>query len=137
VEIKATAQPMNTRVKLQCNVFFWAALCAASRGGFADNFADAHYDASSDELVVTLRYSGTNPNHNFAIQWGPCSAPNEGSSSNRVDATITDDQWKDAARQPFKKTVRFSVAQLACRPARVTLRTAPRYYYTVEIPAAR
>jgi hypothetical protein len=121
---------------------FFRVLCASlgaftvPQSSFADNFAEAHYDASSDELVVTMRYSGTNPNHKFAIQWGRCSPPKEGSSDAQVDATITDDQWNDAARKPFKKTVRFNLAPLACRPALVTLRTAPRYYYQLEIPAA-
>jgi hypothetical protein len=132
---------MDTPIKLQHNLLLWAgvcasvALCAVARPGFADNFAQAYYDASTDELVVTMRYSGTNPNHKFAIQWGQCSAPKEGSSAQQVDATITDDQWKDAARKPFKKVVRFSLAQLACRPASLTLHTAPRFYYTLQIPA--
>ena len=102
-KIKGKAQSMDIQGKLQRNVIIGTvcasvALCTVTRTGFADNFADAHYDASSDELVVTMRYQGTNPNHTFAIQWGPCSPPQEGSSDNRADATLTDDQWRDAAR---------------------------------------
>ena len=32
----------------------------------ADHFVDARYDAQSDELVVTMRYKGTNPNHDHS-----------------------------------------------------------------------
>ena len=110
---------------------------AVPSGAFADNFADAHYDASTDELVVTMRYSGTNPDHNFSVQWGACTDSNDDSGVQRVDATIEDDQWRDAARELFKKTIRVSLAQLACRPVVLTIHTAPRFYYTLRIPAAR
>jgi hypothetical protein len=110
---------------------------AVPPGAFADNFADAHYDAATDELVVTMRYSGTNPDHNFSVQWGACTDSNDDSGVPRVDATIEDDQWRDAARELFKKTIRVSLAQLACRPAVLTIHTAPRFYYTLSIPAVR
>src|SRR5450432_332754 len=34
---------------------------AVQQGALADNFVDARYDPSTDELVVTMRYSGTLP----------------------------------------------------------------------------
>ena len=92
-------------------------LLAAPQSARADNFVDAHYDASSDELVVTLRYSGTNPDHNFSLQWGACTDATDHSGVSRIDATMEDDQWRDAARELFTKTVRVSLAPLACRPA--------------------
>jgi hypothetical protein len=46
-----------------------------------------------------------------------------------------DQQFQDAARKNFRKTVRISVADVDCRPAAVTLRTAPRFFYTLTIPA--
>jgi hypothetical protein len=106
-------------------------------GAFADNFVDARYDPSTDELVVTMRYSGTNPDHNFSVQWGACTDSSDDSGVQRIDATIEDDQWRDAARELFTKTIRVGLAQLACRPAVLTLHTAPRFYYTLSIPAAR
>jgi len=46
-----------------------------------------------------------------------------------------DDQFEDAEQRDFSKTVRFSLAGLPCpRPASVTLRTAPRFFYTLTIP---
>jgi len=35
------------------------------------------------------------------------------------------------------KTTRFSLADLPCRPVKLTLRTAPRFYVTLQIPAQR
>lgn len=121
----------------------WVALCsilgalATGPSARADNFADAHYEASTDELVVTMRYSGTNPDHNFNVQWGACTEPGDSSGIQRIDATIDDDQWRDAAREVFDKTIRVSLAQLTCRPALLTLHTAPHFYVTVSIPTAR
>jgi hypothetical protein len=50
-----------------------------------------------------------------------------------VAVEVLDDQWRDQAQREFKKTVRFSLADMPCRPAKVTLRTAPRFTYTVVI----
>ena len=110
---------------------------AAPQNSTADNFVDAHYDAATDELVVTMRYSGTNPDHNFNVQWGACSEAGDDSGVQKIDATIDDDQWRDAARELFTKTIRVSLGSLSCRPVMLTLHTAPHFYYTVSIPAAR
>jgi len=98
----------------------------------ADNFSRVYYDANSGELVVVMRYRGTNPDHGFSLKWGSCS---EASSGNlpEVAAEVLDDQWRDQAQREFKKTVRFSLAELPCRPVKVTLRTAPRFTYTLVI----
>jgi hypothetical protein len=110
---------------------------AMRRLAVADNFADVHYDASTDDLVVTMRYRGTNPDHNFNVQWGMCTDFTDNPGVHRIDATIEDDQWKDPAREPFKKTIRVSLGQLTCRPAVLTLHTAPHFFYALRIPAAR
>jgi hypothetical protein len=105
-------------------------------GGFveADNFANVYYDARKDQLVVTVFYRGTNPDHHFSLQWGRCKQLDDGSGQEIV-AEVLDSQWQDIASQDFKKTTRFSLADLACRPSTLTLRTAPRFYYTLNIPA--
>ena len=99
-----------------------------------DTFSGVSYDAGHDELVVTMAYRGTNPDHTFSLKWGPCeTSANAGESE--IVAEVLDSQWQDAARQPFKKTTRFSLADLQCRPVKLTLRTAPRFYVTLQIPA--
>jgi hypothetical protein len=46
-----------------------AMLTTAAR---ADNFANVYYDTAKDQLVVTLFYRGTNPDHRFSLKWGEC-----------------------------------------------------------------
>ena len=114
-------------------------LCALSAAGpfdvaRGDTFSGVSYDPDHDELVVAMAYRGTNPDHTFSLKWGPCQTLADASGSEIV-AEVLDSQWQDAARQPFKKTTRFSLADLPCRPVKLTLRTAPRFYVTLQIPA--
>ncbi len=100
----------------------------------ADNFANVYYDRRTDELVVTMWYRGTNPNHNFSLKWGECQAQQAGKLPG-VTAQVLDDQWKDLAQHGYKKTTRLSLSALPCgRPVSVTLRSAPRFLYTLTIP---
>ena len=100
----------------------------------ADAFSGAYYDPRTDELVVTMIYQGTNPDHRFSVQWGKCQKLGMSGDVHQIAVEVLDSQWSDAASQNFTKTVRFSLAGLHCRPADVTLRTAPRFYYTVHVP---
>ena len=116
----------------------WLILAAAatffSLQGKADNFARVRYDRSTDRLIVTMAYGGTNPNHHFSLKWGECQA-NQSGNLPGVTAEVLDDQYDDVAEQEFTKTVRFKLAGMPCpRPASVTLRTAPRFFYTLTIP---
>ncbi len=110
------------------------AVCGLPRAAHADNFSRVYYDANTGELVVTMRYRGTNPDHAFSLKWGTCSDAAPGTLP-EVAAEVLDDQWRDQAQRDFKKTTRFSLADLPCRPARVTLRSAPRFFYTLVIGA--
>jgi hypothetical protein len=108
-----------------------AAFCAAPVQ--ADTFANAHYDQKTNELVVTMAYRGTNPGHHFSLKWGECQTDESNMPS--VTAEVLDDQWKDVERETYETTTRFSLSRLPCaRPVSVTLRTAPRFYYTITIP---
>ena len=100
----------------------------------ADDFSKVYYDASTDELVVTMIYSGTNPDHAFSLRWGQCKQATDRDPS-EVEVEVLDSQWEDPARHDFNKTVRFGLTDLPCRPAKVTLRTAPRFIYSLMIPA--
>jgi hypothetical protein len=119
------------------STFFLSLAAAAtllSPSGRADNFVRVRYDQPTDRLVVTMVYRGTNPNHNFSLKWGPCQA-NQSGDLPGATAEILDNQYDDAAEQEFTKTVRLSLAGMPCsRPASVTLRTAPRFFYTLTIP---
>lgn len=100
----------------------------------ADNFGDVRYDKPSDRLIITMLYRGTNPNHNFSVSWGEC--PEDSTDNDAgVAAEVLDDQFSDAAEQDFKKTFAVSLHDMPCpRPVKLTLRTAPRFFYTLTIP---
>ena len=120
------------------HALFWLILAAAATlfpfKGKADNFTRVHYDRQTDRLVVTMVYRGTNPNHHFSLKWGECQADQSGDLPG-VTAEVLDDQFDDQAQQDFTKTVRFSLKDMPCaRPLSVTLRTAPRFFYTLTIP---
>ncbi len=117
---------------------FWLILTAAATftalAAKADNFASVRYSRQTDQLIVTMVYRGTNPNHHFSLKWGPCQA-NQSGDLPGATAEVLDDQYEDAAEQDFSKTVRFSLDDMPCaRPASVSLRTAPRFFYTLTIP---
>jgi hypothetical protein len=100
----------------------------------ADNFGEIHYDKKNNQLVVTMLFRGTNPNHKFSLKWGECQAAQSGNLPG-VTVEVLDDQFDDEEQQDFKKIMRFSLDALPCpRPASVTLRTAPRFFYTLTIP---
>lgn len=112
-----------------------ASLCMiAATPVLAANFLEARYDEETDELVVTLAYRGTNPDHTFSIEWGKCE-PQQAAGNYQISARVLDTQWNDHAREPFTKTVRFSLRNLRCRPATVGLFTAPQFKIDVTVPA--
>jgi hypothetical protein len=125
---------MNGRRHSTCWLIPAVAAVFLSLAAQADNFGGVRYDRQRDQLVVTMIYRGTNPNHKFSLRWGECRA-NQAGDLPGVTAEILDDQFIDPEEQDFRKTVHFSLAGLPCpHPASVTLRTAPRFFYTLTIP---
>ena len=110
------------------------AVALAPISAFADNFGNVRYEMQTERLVITMLYRGTNSNHHFSVQWGECQVdPNDQVSG--VTAEVLDDQFEDAAEQDFKKTFAVSLHEMPCsRPVKLTLRTAPRFFYTLTIP---
>jgi hypothetical protein len=109
-------------------------LFGSVRTATADSFRGIYYDHARNQLVVTMAYQGTNPNHVFTLQWGAC-RPSDSGSMRMVDADVLDDQFEDAARQDFEAIARFSLADMPCpRPVLLTLYTAPRRWVTLVIP---
>ena len=102
--------------------------------GRTDDFQAISYDPATDELVIVVNYSGTNADHQFAMNWGECQTKDD--NQRELFGELIDQQGTDAARQEFRKTVRISLADMDCRPAMVTVRTAPRFLATVSIPAS-
>jgi hypothetical protein len=100
----------------------------------AATFTNAYYDAATSEIVVTMLYAGTNPDHEFSIKWSTCRPLGNSGDQFQIAGDVRDSQWDDTAQTNYTKTVRFNVANLNCHPATVTLRTAPRFETTVQIP---
>lgn len=105
----------------------WAvAMVAASAPVMADAFGPTHYDPKGNQLVVTMLYDGTNPNHHFSIQWGRCRKLVDQlhePARKIIEIDILDDQGNDAATKGYRKIVKIPLAGLSCRPSTVTLWT--------------
>jgi hypothetical protein len=90
----------------------------------ADAFGPVRYDAGKNQIIVTMIYDGTNPNHHFSIRWGRCHRLHDqlqGPARKIINVGILDDEGNDAAMKRYTKIVRVSLAALSCRPAIVTL----------------
>lgn len=117
--------------------FFVVVLFAfmVAHSAHANSFSGVTYDGRKDELVITMRYRGTNPDHIFSLRWGQCKKA-AGSRLHEIVVDVLDGQWQDEERTDYTKTTRFGLTDLSCRPAVLTLRTAPRFFFTLLIPAA-
>lgn len=102
------------------------AVAMATAAAMADSFGPVRYDPKSDQLIVTMIYDGTNPDHHFSIQWDPCRKLDQpGAPAHQIAVSIIDDQGNDTAGKSYTKTISVPLAALSCRPARVTLVTQP------------
>jgi hypothetical protein len=116
------------------NLAIASALLLLTSASYADNFGKVYYDSNTDQLVVSMVYRGTNPDHKFTLKWGACQADQAGGMPG-VTVEVLDDQFNDRAVKEYRTTKRFSLAELPCgRPTSVTLRTAPRFFFTLTIP---
>lgn len=112
------------------------AMATASAAVRADNVGAVRYDPRQDQLIVTLIYDGTNPNHHFTTQWGRChqiKAPGQ-PVHRSIALDILDREGNDAAKRRYTQTVTVSLADLSCRPATVTVWTPPGFFKSLYIP---
>ncbi|MGH8227247.1 MAG: hypothetical protein ACREU3_04960 [Steroidobacteraceae bacterium] len=108
---------------------------ASATAAMADNFGSVRYDPNRDQLIITVIYRGTHPNHHFSIRWGRCrKLDRPGEPAHQIAVNLLDDQGNDAAKKSYTETVRVSLAALSCRPARVSLWTPPDFHRTLDIP---
>jgi hypothetical protein len=118
-----------------CALALMGFVLVRSRPASADTFGPSHYDSATSELVVTVLYGGTNPNHRFTLKWGACEFDDSGRRMPLANADMLDDQFDDAERQQYKVVARFSLANMPCpRPAIVTVSTAPGFSFELVIP---
>jgi hypothetical protein len=123
------------RLLVLCALAPLGGVVATSPRASADNFGSSHYDRATNELVVTILYGGTNPNHGFTLKWGSCELDESGHRLPLVNGEILDDQFNDAEERQYSTVRRFSLADMPCpRPAIVTVSTAPGASFELVIP---
>jgi hypothetical protein len=120
------AERSSRRKWLLGTLITFAVAMVTAAAAIADAFGPAHYDPKSDQLIVTMIYDGTNPNHHFSIQWGRCRELIEQLHEpphKIIEVDILDDQGNDAAVKSYTKIEKIPLAGLSCRPSTVTLWT--------------
>ena len=122
------------RTRLAQPIAAWV-LAAASAAADAANLLALYYDAPGDQLVATIAFRGTRPDHDFRLLWGECHKSSKQGVPYEIAALVIDADGKDAAKRNYTVLARFDLSQLDCRPARVTLRVSPRISRTVLVPA--
>jgi hypothetical protein len=98
----------------------------------AADILNAAYDAATDALVIDVAYRGTHTEHDFFVQWSPCS---DGAPARTVGRLI-DVHGRDHAQESFRIRERISLKSLPCRPALVTLRLGRIAHTQVFVPEA-
>ena len=93
------------------------------------------YDASKDQLVMTIAYRGTNADHQFKVQWDACKKLDD--ERMQILGLLMDSQPDDLAHQEFTKPLRIDLRDFSCRPAKVTIRTSAGFFTSVDIPPAK
>lgn len=93
------------------------------------------YDAEKNQLVMTIYYRGTNPDHAFSVQWAECDRLDDERS--QILGLLIDSQPNDLARQEFTQEFKVDLASFSCRPAKVTIRTSAGFFMSVDVPEAQ
>lgn len=93
------------------------------------------YDGGKDQLVLTIAYRGTHPDHEFKVQWAACTKLN--AERMQILGLLVDNQPNDLARQEFTRPMRIDLRDFSCRPAKVTIRTSAGFFTSVDVPAPK
>jgi hypothetical protein len=98
----------------------------------AGTLLDARYEVGDNVLVLEIAYQGTNPDHQFVLEWGACQRDPDGTLG--AVARLIDSDGHDIAREDYRVSRRFDLSGLNCRPADVTVRLGPVSNRTVYVP---
>jgi hypothetical protein len=66
----------------------------AATASYAAALSSVAYDPKTDELIVTMSYQGTNPDHQFSVQWGDCQTVGDDGNTHQIVGVVLDSQWK-------------------------------------------
>ncbi|WP_129644932.1 hypothetical protein [Peristeroidobacter agariperforans] len=93
------------------------------------------YDPGKDQLVMTIAYRGTNPDHQFRVAWDACRQLDD--ERMQILGLLVDSQPDDLAREEFTTPLHIDLRDFSCRPSKVTIRTSAGFFASVDVPAAR
>ena len=122
----------HSRVRIRA----FSSLLALFYGGvaLAITVTSLRYDATNDQLVMNIVYRGTNPDHEFSVQWDECKRLDDERS--QILGLLIDSQPDDLARKDFTTPFKIDLRDFPCRPAKVTIRTSAGFFMSVNVPAA-
>lgn len=96
----------------------------------ATEIITAGFDAKSKTISLELAFIGGTKPHNFSLEYEPCRVLN---GNYEVAARLLDEGHDDLGQQELFQTVEFSVADLACKPAWLTVRSGRFSHKTLWI----
>jgi hypothetical protein len=127
--VRRCSQRLRLAAAMASVLFCFVAWPPAAEAG---TLIDARYEVGDNELVLEIAYQGTNPHHQFVLEWGSCRRDPDGSLG--AVARLIDSDGHDIARENYRVWRRFDLSGLDCRPADVTVRLGPVSNRTVYVP---
>jgi len=115
--------------------FAAATIGVFTTAAYATNLLALSHDEETDTLVLEVAYRGSHGEHPFSLDWGECKDYAFG-PPHQIGAQLIDHDFNDSGPNEFKQTLKFSLAGLECRPAKLTIRTSSGAYRTILLPVA-
>jgi len=94
----------------------------------------AHYEVSTDSLVLEVAYSGSHGNHPFSLIYDVCKPLSNGAAPNQIATRLIDAHYNEVGSLEFKEVVSFDLSQMNCRPSVFTVRSGRTSHRTLLIP---
>lgn len=84
----------------------------------AATIEDAQYNSSTETLQIFLVYEGGLKEHRFSLRWDPCQTVD---GVRQIAVRLIDSGWDDTGTQEIRQTVSFSLANMTCKPAELSI----------------
>ena len=96
---------------------------------FAYEIESVKYNSSTNQISVTLSFDGGNEQHVFTPAFDPCDKTTDPYG---LAVRLEDSGWEDTGTEPQEWTVVFSLEDLSCLPAELTV-FAGHAHHTIQI----
>lgn len=97
---------------------------------FATSITGAEYDSGAEVLTLSLSYRGGLKTHEYSLEYDSCQSVG---GVKEVAARLIDTGHDDTGSQEISQTAQFSLKDLACKPAWLTVRTGRYSFITIWI----